>query len=87
MIDGDKRVLEFASRTLTAAERKCSVTERECLAILWEIKKFRPYIETYIFKVIADHRSLKWLRDLPNPTGRLARWVLELQNHSFTVEH
>ena len=59
MIDDDERVLEFASRTLCAAERNYRVTERECLAILWAIKMFRPYIEAYDFKVITDHSSVK----------------------------
>ena len=85
IIDGDERVLEFASRTLSAAERNYSVMECECLAILWAIQKFRTYIEAYEFKVIMDHSSLKWLRDLQNPTGSLARWALKLQN--CTVEH
>ena len=61
--------------------------ERECLAVIWAITKFRPYIEGYHFRVITDHSSLRWLHSLHSPTGRLARWVLELQGHSFEVEH
>ena len=78
-IDGVERVLYFARRTMTPAERNYSVTERECLAVLWAIPKFRSYVEGYHFTVITDHSSLKWLCNLHNPTGRLARWALELQ--------
>ena len=86
-IEGTERVLEFASRVLAPAERNYSVTERECLAVVWAIGKFRPYIDGYEFKVVTDHSSLRWLCQMKNPTSRLARWALELQGHKFTIEH
>ena len=69
--DGEHPIV-YASRVMTAAERNYSTTEKECLAMIWSIKKFRPYIEGYKFKVITDHSALKWLRNLKEPTGRLA---------------
>ena len=64
-----------------------SVTERECLAVVRTIQKISPFIETYEFKVVTDHSSLRWLCQMKNPMSRLARWALELQGHQFTVEH
>ena len=76
-IDGQERVLEFARHTLNSAERNYSVRERECLAVFWAVRKFHPYIEGYRFKVITNHSSLKWLNNLKNTIGRLARWSVE----------
>ncbi|KAK9709956.1 RNase H-like domain found in reverse transcriptase [Popillia japonica] len=85
--DQGEKVICYLSRSLTKQERKFSTTERECLAVLWSIEKLRPYLEGTHFTVITDHWSLCWLNNLRDPTGRLARWSLKLQQYSFDLVH
>ena len=77
--------IQYASRALSAAERKYSTVERELLAIIWAVEKFRPYLEVGHFKVYSDQKSLQWVRKARDPTGRLARWVMRLQPFDFTI--
>lgn len=87
LLDGEERVIAYASRSLSRAERNYSVTERECLAVIFCIEKFRPYVEGIRFSVITDHYSLLWLNNIKNPSGRLARWAVRLRQHSFDLIH
>jgi RNase H-like domain found in reverse transcriptase/Reverse transcriptase (RNA-dependent DNA polymerase)/Integrase zinc binding domain/Integrase core domain/gag-polyprotein putative aspartyl protease len=80
-------VISYFSRKLTKAERKFSVTERECLAVIEAIKKFRSYIEGSDFEIITDHASLIWLINLKDPTGRLGRWAMQLQAYVDCIRH
>lgn len=75
------------SKKLNSAQRNYSVTERECLAAVEAIHKFRCYLELQEFEVITDHSSLVWLMRQPNLSGRLARWVLKLQSFKFEISH
>lgn len=84
--DGE-RAISYISRSLNKNERKFSATEKECLAVLWAIEKFRPYVEATHFKVITDHFALKWLNTITDPSGRLARWSVKLQQYDFDVIH
>lgn len=83
----EEKVICYMSQKLSAQERKYSATERELLAVISAIMKFRPYIEGSHFTVITDNSSLKFLRNFKEPTGRLARWALKLQQFDFTVIH
>jgi len=82
-----ERVIAYASRTLNGAERNYSATELECLAVVWGIRRMRDYLEGYRFTVITDHQCLKWLQQLENPTGRLGRWLFELQQFDFDIRY
>jgi hypothetical protein len=63
------------------------VLEKECLAVIIAIEKFRPYVEGIKFKVITDHSCLQFLQKMSNPTGRLARWSLKLQQYDYDIEY
>lgn len=83
----DERVIAYMSEKLSSAERKYQTTERECLAVIRSIEKFRPYIEGCRFTVVTDHASLLWLTNLKDPSGRVGRWALRLQAHDFDLMH
>lgn len=85
--DGIERVIAFHSVKFSRTQRNYSATERECLAVLSSVEKFRPYIDGVSFTVVTDHSSLRWLQNLKEPHGKLARWAVRLQAFNITFEH
>lgn len=86
-LDGEERVVYWASRVLNKYEQHYGVTEQECLAVVWAIKLFRVYLWGTQFTVITDHAALKWLFSIREPVGRLSRWAIYLQGYQFAIEH
>lgn len=80
-------VVALASRTLHKAEKPYSTPEKECLGVICALEYFRPYIEGLHVTIYTDHNSLRWLMNRPNPSGRLARWSLRLQDFEFSILH
>ena len=76
---GEEHPIVYLNRTLNKPELNYTVSEKELLAVVWSIEKLRPYIEGYHFIVVSDHSALKWFKYLKDPTGRLARWAIKLQ--------
>ncbi|XP_063388255.1 uncharacterized protein LOC134674130 [Cydia fagiglandana] len=90
LLQGDgneERPIEYASRLLNAAERNYSTTEREALAVVWAVERFRPYLDGQPVVIGSDHQPLRWLLSLKSPAGRLVRWALRLQAFDIRFEY
>ena len=60
-------------------EKRFSVTERECLALVWATRRFKVYLQGRHFLLRTDHNPLVHLRQSKDPRGKLAQWMLELE--------
>jgi hypothetical protein len=87
IVDGQERVLGYASRALSRRERNYCVTRRELLSVVTFVKTFRPYLYGKKFVIRTDHASLQWLKNFKEPEGQLARWLERLQEYKFDIVH
>jgi len=85
--DGIQLPIAYASRSFTKGESNKSTTEQELAAIHWAITHFRPYIYGKHFTIKTDHRPLTYLFSMTNPSSKLTRMRLELEEYDFTVEY
>jgi hypothetical protein len=70
---------------MSLAERNYTTMEREELAEVYSCKKFRHYLLGYKVIFHTDHNSLKYLVNKPDLSGRIARWILFLQEFNYEV--
>ena len=85
--DGDEKVISFASKAFSGAEKNWTTTEKEAYAVVWALQYFHPYVYGRKVTIYTDHKALKWLRDIKQPNGKLARWILKLEEYDYTIEH
>ena len=57
--DSRERIITCMSRTYNKYEKKYPITEQECLAVVWDVKKFKQFLDIKPFKIITDHMILK----------------------------
>jgi hypothetical protein len=83
--EGKEYVIAYASRGNNKAKSNYSSYKGECLAIVCAIIHFKPYIYGTKFTLYTDHQPIKWLMTNDKLIGKLARWVLILQEYEFEV--
>lgn len=87
-VDGVRQPVAYASRTLSLQEKKaCSAYELECLAVVFGIDKFRPYLEHREFLLETDNQALSWLLARPRSLDKLGRWITKIMSMKFRVSH
>eukprot|EP00253_Pinus_taeda_P009033 PITA_09033 len=75
----------FISKNMTPAELNYTVTEKEFLAVIYAINKFRHYITGYTTFVHTDHSAIKYLMNKSVTNARVTRWLLLLQEFDITI--
>ncbi|GFU17653.1 retrovirus-related Pol polyprotein from transposon 17.6 [Trichonephila clavipes] len=87
VLQQNQKPIAFAFRTLNKAERNYTVTERECLAVIWALNKFKTYFGPLSVKVITDHAALTKLTNGKSLSSRMIRWALKLSEFNIEWEH
>ncbi len=85
--EGKEYVIDNASRSNNKVENNYFSYEGECLAVVWAVIHFRPYLYGTNFSLYTDHEPIKWLMTNDKLTSKLARWALILQEYDFKVIH
>ncbi|KAM1157128.1 hypothetical protein ACFX2B_027542 [Malus domestica] len=83
----DKRphAIYYASRTLNDAQLNYSTTEKELLAVVFALDKFRSYLLGTKVIIYTDHAALKYLFTKKEAKPRLIRWMLLLQEFDIEI--
>jgi len=82
-----EKVVAYACRSLTKAQRKFHPMEGECYALIWGVMHFKQYLHKNHFILRTDHKPIEWLATVSDANGRRGRWVDMLQDFSFKIIH
>ena len=76
----------YASKTLNEAQRNYTTTEKELLAVVYALDKFRAYLVGSFIVIFTDHSTLKYLLTKQDAKARLIRWVLLRQEFNLQIK-
>ena len=84
---GKPYVVYYASKILNEAQRNYTTTEKELLAMVYALDKFRAYLVGWGIIVFTDHSAFKYMLTKQNAKARLIRWVLLLQEFNLQIRN
>jgi hypothetical protein len=79
------RPLAFESRSLKGKDLHKPIYEKEMMAILHALKKWRPYLIGRHFKVKIDHDSLKYFLEQRLSSEEQQKWVTKILGYDFEI--
>jgi hypothetical protein len=85
--DGQYNIVSTASRVLNAAEQRYSACERELLAIVYALNRFKIYIYGHKIALCTDNKSLTFLNKCVVTSNRVPRWILNIQEYDIEIKH
>jgi hypothetical protein len=84
--DKKHHAIAYASKTLTGAQLNYAATEKELLAVVFAIDKFRSYLVGAKVIIYTDHAALKYLLTKKDAKPHLIRWILLIQEFDLEIK-
>jgi len=84
--DKKMHAIYYASKTLDGAQLNYATTEKELLAVVYAIDKFRQYLVGSKIIVYTDHSAIKYLLNKKDAKPRLIRWILLLKELDIEIK-
>lgn len=84
-VDKVPYAIYYASKTLHDAQLNYTTTEKELLAVVFALDKFRSYLLGSKVVVFTDHAALRHLLTKKETKPRLIRWILLLQEFHLEI--
>jgi hypothetical protein len=82
---GHDKPICFASRMLKDTEQNDSTIEKELASIIWAVRHYRPYLIGRPFVIVTNHKPLTWLFSVKDPSSRLLKWRLLLEEYEYSI--
>ena len=85
---GNLRLVACASRKLSSAERNYPAHEKECLAVVDSLQRWRHYLLGAVQVIVhTDNITLKYLNTMKDTSPRMNRWLEKLSRFNFEIRH
>ncbi|MCO5557758.1 hypothetical protein L7F22_011329 [Adiantum nelumboides] len=84
---GYQQPIYYISKCLSKAEKNYNTTEREALAVIFVVTKFKHYLLGSKVILHVDHQALIYIVNKASLVGKMARWMLILQEFDYVIQH
>ena len=77
--NGENFPIAYVSKKLLPREKHYAAFEKECLSIVWAVKKFEYYLAGRMFEIHIDYKPLLYIDAKKFLKKRIMRWSLVLK--------
>jgi RNase H-like domain found in reverse transcriptase len=85
-VEKKAHAIYYASKVLHEAQVNYTTIEKELLAVVFAINKFRSYVVGSKVMVYMDHAAIRYLLNKKDAKPRLIRWILLLQEFDLEIK-
>ena len=85
--DGTVKPVSYCSFALSAAQSNWEPYSQETFALVLAVRKWHPYLYGNRFTFRSDHNPLKNIRNKKDPRGKIANWLMELEEYDYVIQH